>query len=160
MKMEVYMEKSSKKIILLCTSLAILVLALTFCLLDALIPLNLWTHPILNFLFVAFAGFGVLSLVYGFKFKSSGYIFLGTILLSLAIFYLFIQFVFWWLSLIIVLFVSVVLSIVSVCCVGNKTEHADNKSPDYKDYNQRMLEKEALEQQKEPEELPEIKSFK
>ena len=44
---------------------------------------------------------------------------------------------------------------------GNHTEEiALNKSPDYKNYEQRKAEREKAEAESEPEQLPEIKSFK
>ena len=46
-------------------SVAILLISLTVLLLDVFVPLNFWTHPALNFLFVLFLGYGITALVVG-----------------------------------------------------------------------------------------------
>lgn len=151
----------NKRLVIGLTSIVILIASLTVMLLDIFIPLKLWTHPVLNLLFCMFIGFGVLSLTLAIKSKSPWYFFLSAILLGLSIFYVLMQYVKWWIALIVLVLMLVIVAIVSVIIAGNKTEDiALNKSKDYKDYEQRREEKLAKEKEERPVELPEIKSFK
>ena len=89
--------------------------------------------------------------------------FLSSILLGLAFVYAFCCSVpeQWWISLIVVAVIWLIFAILSIMSAGNHTEEiALNKSPDYKNYEQRKAEREKAEAESEPEQLPEIKSFK
>ena len=155
--------KTKKNLITAVMSICILALSLVFTLLDALIPLNVWTHPLLNFLFCIALGFGIMTICFGFIKSSPWYFFLGAILLGLAFFYAFIQYIPWWICLLIVVVVWAIFGITSVMRAGNQTEDlALNKSPDYKTFEKRKAEEKATmgEQEKETKPLPEIKSFK
>ncbi len=153
--------KKTGKILLSLLSIAILVGATVFLVLNCILPLDVWTHPALNFFFIIFAGFGLMTLVLAIKFKSPLYFLISAFLLGGAIFYLVAQYIYWWLGLIIMIIIWGIFPIISYMIAGNKTEDiALNKSEDYKDYKERRAEKEELEKAQEPEELPEIKSFK
>ena len=154
------MKLTKNKMIVYVISLFILLGSLTLTLLDALIPLNLWTHPILTFLFCIFLGFGVMSLVLGYCKKCPWRVFVGSVLFSLAILYVLLQYVFVWLAILITFVLIAILSIFSFMRMGSKTEFALNDSEDYKDYKQRKQEKAQLEESQEQQPLPEIKSFK
>ena len=134
-------------------------LAVTIC--DWAIPLNIYVHPVLTFFMCLFGGLGIMCLVYGIIGKSPWYFFLCAVLLGLSGFYIAVNNIAWWISLIIVFAFWVIIGILSYITAGNKTEDiALNKSPEYKDYKTRKAEKEAAEAAAEPEELPKIKSFK
>lgn len=157
------MKLSKKQFVIAIASIAILVASVAVLLLDALIPLGIWLHPALTFLFCLFTGFGALCLVLGFYDKSPWYFFLSSVLLGLAFIYAFSCSIpkYWWISLIIVIVIWAIFSVMSVMAAGNKTESiALNKSSDYKNYEQRKAEREQAEKNAEPEPLPEIKSFK
>ena len=155
------MKISKKQLLISVVSLAILVVSILFLLLDVLLPIGLWMHPALNFLFVNFVGFGVLTLVLGFSRKSPWYFFLSGLLIGLAVVYALIQYVEWWAAILIAVAIWIVFAIISFIKAGNKTEEiAMNTSSDYKNYEQRKAEKEAAEADKVPEELPKLKSFK
>ena len=95
--------KISKKLMLLAiVSLFVLLASLTVMLLDIFIPLDFWTHPVLNFLFCLCVGFGLISLILGFINKSSWHFFISSILLGLALIYLLAQYMYFWIGLIIV----------------------------------------------------------
>ena len=155
--------KTKKNLILAVLSICILALALTFALVDALVPLNVWTHPLLNFLFCAAVGFGIIAIYLGFAKSSPWYFFLSAVLLGLAFFYVLVQYISWWICLLIVVVVWVIFGIMSFMRAGNQTEDiALNKSPDYKTFEQRKAEEAAkkAEEKKAEKPLPEIKSFK
>lgn len=153
------MEKSKSRIISLSVSLLILVGALVFMICDWAIPIGLWTHPLLNFFAFLCVGFGITSIVFAFLRKSPWFFFLSGGLIALAGLYISIQYLVWWIAVIIFVFVFVVVALLSLMVAGNKTESiALNDSPDYKDYKARKFEKNS--EAKETEELPEIKSFK
>ncbi len=155
------MKIKGKRLALALVSIAVLVVSLTIMLLDIFVPLAFWTHPVLNFLFCLFVGFGVICMGLGFSQTSPWYFFLSSILLGLALIYALMQYILWWIGLIIVGVVWGIFAVLSFIVAGNKTEDiALNKSPDYKTYEQRKAEKEAAEANKETEKLPEIKSFK
>ncbi len=127
------------------SSIAILLIALTVAVLDAVIPtFDLWVHPILTFIFVLFLGFGIMSLIMGFTRSSTWYFFLSAILLGFAFAYGFIcTFMeFWWLAIIIVVVLWAVIALISIAFNGNKTEDiALNSRPDYKVYADRKKDK-------------------
>ena len=151
---------NKKRLTLCIISIAILAVSLTVMLCDYLIPLSFWTHPILNFLFALFVGFGIMSLVLGVTNKSPWYIFTATGLLGLAIIYVLLQYIEWWIGVIFVVVVCAVMAIISVMRSGVKTEDiALNESPEYKNYKQRCAEKNS-EEKSEREEIPQLKSFK
>ena len=134
-------------------------LALTIC--DWAIPLNIYVHPILTFFMCLFGGLGIMCFVYGLLRKSPWYFFLSAVLLGLSGFYIAVNHLDWWLSIIIVFVLWAIIALLSYMTAGNKTEDiALNKSPDYKDYKTRSAEKAAAEAAEEPKELPKIKSFK
>ena len=153
------MEKSKKKVLFTLLSVVIVLLSLTFCIVDAVSSIDVWTHPVLNFLFGLFIGFGALSYFQAFSTKSTMYAFFGTLLVSLAILYGTIQYLPWWGALICAIAFAICLTIISYAVFGNKLEQADNSSPDYKNYIERR-EEEKKQEQEEKIELPEIKSFK
>ena len=155
--------KSKKSIVLGILSVCIIAVALIFTLLDALIPLNVWTHPVLNFLFCICLGFGIMVLSLAFIKQSTWFFFVSAILFGLSFFYVLIQYIPWWLCLIIVIALWVLFAIMSVMVAGNMTESISlNKSPDYKTFDERKAEEKAKEVATEKPEkpLPEIKSFK
>lgn len=152
--------KSKKNLLLGVSVLTVLTLSLVFMLLDALIPLNIWTHPALNFLFALCIGFGIMTLVLAFIKKSPWFFFLSATLLGLAFFYVLMQYITWWIVLIILVVVLAIFAVVSFIISGNQTEDiALNKSQDYKNYEQRKAE-EQKKQSEEEKPLPKIKSFK
>ncbi len=155
------MKITKKQLAVTLVCIAVLVVSLVITLLDALVPLKIWVHPALTFLFCLCVGFGVLLSVLGFARKSVFYFFLSAILLGLALVYALSNYIDWWIGVIVVAVVWAIFGCVSFIANGNRTEDiALNKSPDYKDYKQRKAEKEAAEQAEEKKELPEIKSFK
>ena len=155
------MKKLKSRTISAIISIFILLASLTVMLLDIFVPWRFWTHPILNFLFCIFAGFGVLNFVLGAIKKSPARFFLSALLIVPASFYAIIQYLYWWITLIIIVVIIALFPILSIITCVNKTENiALNKSEDYKNYEQRKAEKEAEEAAKDPEPLPEIKSFK
>ena len=151
------MSNMRKNLLFSILSIIVLALALTLTLLDALLPIGILIHPVLTFLLVNFLGFGLILFVKGITVKSNWFMFISNILLSLALFYLIITFIKWWLALIIVFVFSVIISILTVCICGNPTEYADNKKDGYLSYEQRKALKE---EDVSSQELPEIKSFK
>lgn len=138
-------------------SIIILTVALTFALLDALIPINFLIHPILNFLLLIFVGFGVLFFAKGVSNNSHWFLFISNLLLSLALLYLTVTCVKWWLSVLIVFVFSAIYSIIAYCFCGNIEQVADNKKEGYLTYEQK---KSFKEEDCSSQELPEIKSFK
>ena len=151
----------TKKLIIPVLSVAVLIISLAIMLCDIFIPLNFWTHPVLNFLFCLAIGFGVMCMGLGFARSSVWYFFLSAVLIGLALIYALLQYILWWIGVIVVCVVLIIFSILSIISAGYKTEEiAINKSPKYKNYFQRKEEKEQKEAQAEPEKLPEIKSFK
>lgn len=152
------MKATKKQILVGILSIIVLLGSLAVLLCDILIPLNFWLNPVLNFLFCLAVGFGLISLSIGIIKRSSWYLFIGAILLGLALIYLLAQYIKWWIGLVIVAVLWVVIAIISFMLGANKTEFANNDSPDYEDYKTRKAKK--LENEEQVEELPEIKSFK
>ncbi len=154
------MKITKKQLTISVVSVAILLISLVIMFLDIFVPLNLWTHPALTFLLCMTTCFGVLLLVLGFKDSFAWYCFVGAILLSFAVFYVTVQYLTWWICLIVVFVLLCVAGILCFVRSGSKTEFALNNDPEYKNYKKRKAEKEITDANKGPEELPEIKSFK
>lgn len=151
------MKISKIKKIAALTSVSILLVALAITLCDALIPLNIWLHPVLTFLFVSFIGFGVLCMVVAFVKHSTWYFFLSFIMLAAALSYALLSIGLpWWLIAIICCVLAAIAIAVSLIANGS-TECADNESADYKNYGQRTKEKGSFQS---GEDIPEVKSFK
>jgi hypothetical protein len=152
--MEDYMKKLSNNVLYGIISLCITLASLVLFVLDWAVPLNIWIHPVLTLLFALFLGFGLFCVILGISKKSSWFMFLSTILLSLALFYVLIQYITWWVCLIIVVFYAICSSIMSVIVCGNKTEMVD--TDEIIKNGERVAP--AVEETKE--ELPKLKSFK
>lgn len=155
------MKISKKQLSVVIISLAILICASTLLVLQYALPFDFMTHPVLNFVFVLTCGFGLMTLILAIISKSSFKYFITAILFSLSIVYIFVQFAFWWVGLILSVVISVVLSLIGFISVGSTdTLLAENNSPEYKDFEQRQALKDEKEQSEEKKELPKIKSFK
>lgn len=156
------MKKLGKNTLLYIISICIFVVALVMAIVDFAVPLNLWIHPLLNFLFFIALGFGIMCFALGFIKKSPWYFFLSAMLLAISLVYVLIGFkVVWYIVVISVVALLLVIMSLSFITAGNKTEDiALNKSEDYKNYEQRKAEKEQAVAVQEQEELPQIKSFK
>ena len=154
--------KNSQKIYLIIALISV-ILSVAFMVVNYLVfPLFL-VHPVLNAIALLSLILSITSFVVAIKNKAPVYFMLGGFLLSLVTLYLLLALVIelWWIAVVCTVAVLVVTMLLSYIVAGNKTEDiALNKSPEYKNYEQRKAEKEALEKGKEPEELPEIKSFK
>ena len=137
------MKITKKQLSVAIVSILILVGALTFLLCDLLIPLHLWTHPILNFLLVLFLGFGITCLVLAIFNRQPWYFFISSGLLALSLFYIVVQYIYFWVALIIAVVFIAIMVIICFIFNGNKTENISlNKRSDYKDYFQRKAEEE------------------
>lgn len=155
------MKINKKQLLFSLISIGIIIVSTVFTLLDVLIPLNIWLHPVLNFLFINLLGFGLMLLILAFIKYSPWYFFLSSVCLGLSLEYVLLQYIYWWLGAIIVGAVVVIVAIFSFIISGNKTEDISlNKSPDYKNYQERKQEKQQIEENEEKEELPKLKSFK
>ncbi|MBE7083606.1 MAG: Trep_Strep domain-containing protein [Clostridiales bacterium] len=153
------MKISKSKMLVGILSIAILVVSLVVMFCDIFIPINFWVHPVLNFLFCLFTGFGIVAIVLAFINKSSWYFFICAILLGFALLYALINYIEWWIAIIVAVVFAIIISLLSFITSSNKTESiALNASPDYKNYEQRKAEEQSVKE--ETEELPEIKSFK
>ena len=151
--------KNKVSVITAVASVCVLLVSLTVTLLDALIPLSIWDHPVLTLLFCLCCGFGVIALVLGIVKKSPWFTFLSSILLGLAIFYAVAHYVIWWLCLIVVLVFWIIMALVSFLRSGNRTESiALNR--DENGNIVKMNYKIDGDKPAEEKELPEIKSFK
>lgn len=153
------MKTSKNRVILGITSIIIFVLATVLMIVDWAVPLNLFTHPVLNFVAVLFLGFGIISLVLSLKKKLVWFLFLSAILIGFFALYILLNVLdAWWIALVIMVAIWAVFAIISVMVFGNITENISiNKSPDYKTYHERKAEQK---EETEEETLPEIKSFK
>ena len=158
------MKTTKKQLIIAISSLLILVIALTFCILDFTGIVKFWQwawHPILTFLLFAFVGFGFICMILGILNKSPWFYFLTSVLLSMALFGILFHYIPWWICLIAVIVLCSITALFSFITAGNKTENiALNDKPEYKNYKERREEKLKAEAENEKEELPEIKSFK
>ena len=135
LKSEVIMKISKNGLIVALISLLILLGSLTVMLVNIFSECKFWTHPVLNFLFCIFAGFGVLSFVLGVIKKSPAHFFLSALLVVPASFYAIIQYLYWWITLVIIVVIIAIFPILSIITCGNKTENIElNKSKDYKNY--------------------------
>lgn len=153
------MKSCNEKKIIGIASIIILLLSLILMIMDFVLPLNLWTHPVLNFFFSLFIGLGITCIMIGLLKHRVFMFFIGILLSGLAVFYLIIQYFVWWIALISCFVYIAVLTIINILINGNKTDDiALNNSKDYRDYRNRA-EKTDIEEEKQ-EELPEIKSFK
>lgn len=155
------MKNTKKQFFISVLSILIFLSSLALMLCDIFIPLNIWTHPVLTFVFALFVGFGIMTFAFGIVKGSPWYFFLSAVLIGLSGFYVLIQYLKLWIALIILFVFLAIMPIISIIFSGNKTENiALNKSPDYKNYHERKAEKTAKEKEELDEELPEIKSFK
>lgn len=157
--------KNKKNLLLGIISICIFVFALTFTILNAVLPFKFLTHPALNFFLCLFVGFGIMTLVLAFKNRSPWFFFLTAILLGLSALYVTLYYLtsLWWLCIIIFVVILAVVALTSIMVAGNKTEEiALNKSPDYKTFEQRKTEEQEKDANTEKTEkpLPQIKSFK
>lgn len=152
--------KNQKKLIVPILSIAILLVSLAIMLCDILVPLSIWVHPVLTFLFCAFIGFGTLSFALGFIKKSPWFFFVGAILVGLALIYALSNYIAWWITLIVVVVIWIVFAILSFMSCGSVEDIAKNNNPEYKTYEQRKAENVENNNKKEEKELPKIKSFK
>ena len=120
--------------------------ALAFSLCDYLLPLRLWTHPALNFLFVIFLGFGVSSLIRALIKKAPIFFFLTALFFAPSLFYILIQYLAWWICIICVVVLCSIIATLSYIVCGNVTESvALNEKADYKNYKQRKEDQTKLE---------------
>ena len=154
------MKNTNTRKILSLISILIVLASTALMFVDIFTDFTFGFHPALTFLFVLLAGFGIMSLSLGITRKSPAYFFLSSLLLGLALLYVFIIYVkAWWLIIILMFVVWSLMAILSLMRNGNRTEDiALNKDENYKNYQQRKAEK-ALQEEKE-EKIPEIKSFK
>ncbi len=151
------MKISKKQVIFYAVAILIVLSSVAFLLCDCLIPLNIWTHPVLNFLFFICLGFGIEVFVYGFINKSPWFIFVSSLLLGLTLIYLLAHYIAWWIGLIVIVSIWVVIAFINIIFIGNKTENiALNSSDDYVPYKDRIKQ----DKEEKPEDLPQIKSFK
>ncbi len=155
------MKITRKQLVYGIVSIVILLASLSLTLCDALIPLNIWVHPALTFVFALAVGFGAMCVVLGVAKKSAWYIFLAAILLGIALFYVLIHYIKWWLVLITIVVFWLIIRVICFLIINNNTENiALNKSKDYKNYEERCAEKATTESDVKPEDLPKIKTFK
>ncbi len=157
------MKINKSQLVTSIASIAIFLISLAVMICDFVIPLDLWTHPILTFIFCLSVGFFVLSILLGMVKKSVWYLFLGAICVTFSIIYPFAHTDFWWIGIIVTIVSWALIAIISYILMGSRTEDiALNKSPEYKNYKQRAAEKQEAEkaEQELQEELPQIKSFK
>ncbi len=155
------MKKSLKNNLDYVVSILTLLISLAITVCDAVIEgFDFWTHPILNFLFFVATLYGVYVLIKGIFTRNPWQFFISGILLSLALLYALLHYLFIWLTLVILFCFIAIIALTSLAVCGNKTENiAKNKSPDYKDYKTRMAEKNKQENEETHEEVV-IKSFK
>ncbi len=151
------MKITRKQLGVCLASIAVILISLAVMLCDFILPLNLWTHPVLTFIFSLSVGFAIIAIILGIINKSTWYFFLSCFCVAFAVIYPFAHYSFWWIGLIIVVVMCLVLGIFGFM-IGHKPI-ALNESPDYKNYIEREQEKEK-EVELKKEELPEIKSFK
>ncbi len=152
------MKVAKNKIFYGIISIFILLVSLTFSIVDFIVPLNFWTHPVLNFAFLICLGFGLFGIIYGLKNKASMFVLAGAFLLGLASYYAFFQYLGWFMPLIIVFTIWAIFAIIGYVRIGIIAEQALNDSPEYKaDLIKNGI---GLNGDAETEELPEIKSFK
>ncbi len=158
------MKISKKQFAYAIATLAVFVLALVLTILEWSKVFIVCSHPIFMFFLVVSAGLGILATVRAFLDKSPFFFFLGAILFMYLTSYCLADFahMVWWLIVIVAVVVAMLFFVLSFIFAGNRTENiALNKSPDYKNYEQRRLERDAKEKAEEESYVPpEIKSFK
>lgn len=150
------------KAYLLC-GIAIIVLSVAFMVLNLLLFKDFLVHPVLNAVALSALLFAIVSYVKAYTAKAPVYFMLGGILLGFVVLYvllaLFIEV--WWVAVIVAAALFMITALISYYIAGNKTEEiALNKSPEYKNYQERMKEKYEQAEKEDKKELPEIKSFK
>ncbi len=158
------MKISKKQLAYALSTLAVFLIALILTVLEWCKIFTLCSHPVFMFFLVVSAGLGVLATVRAFTEKSPFFFFLAAVLFMYLVSYCLADFVhmIWWLIAIVAIVIAVVFVVFSFITAGNKTEQiALNKSPDYKNYEQRRAEREEKEKTEEENYVPpEIKSFK
>ncbi len=140
-------------------SIVILLVSLAVMIIDFAVPtVNIFIHPVLTFLMCLCIGFGILHLCLGVVNKSAFYTFLGAIWLGLAIFYVLICLLNWWIALISVVVFWLIMGSLNTIINGNSADDsAMNKDgDDYKTYQERKEEV----TEENGKEVPELKSFK
>ena len=146
------------------SALAVFVLALVLTILEWSGVFTVCSHPILMFFLVAAAGLGVILAVQGFLGKSPFRFFLSAVMFLYVASYCLADFahMVWWLIVIVDAVIAILFVVISFMMAGSRTEDiALNKSPDYKNYEQRSAEREEKEKAEEENYVPpEIKSFK
>ncbi len=139
-------------------------LALVFTILEWAGAFTVCSHPVWMFFFVLAAGLGVLLAVQGLSEKSPFLMLLAAVLIVFAFSYALADWAHlaWWLIVLVDVVLVAFFVLVNFLRSGNKTEEiALNKSPDYKNYEERKAEREAQEKAEEENYVPpEIKSFK
>ncbi len=159
------MKITKKQLCLSVFAIAIIVIALTLTLVKALVPLKFWgtgaLYEILFFVFCIAIGFSIMCAYIAFCKKSPWYFFLSATLLGVAVAYAVSYYLAWWIGAIVVLCLLAIIAIISFITAGSHTEEiALNNDGEYKNYEQRKLEKQEQENLIEEKELPKIKSFK
>lgn len=147
----------------LCCGIAIIVLSVAFMIVNYLSFPDFLVHPVLNAIAFLLIAFTILAYVKAISAKAPVYFMLGGIMLGFVILYVLIAALpkLWWIAIVVTIAVWAITALLSYIISGNKTEEiALNKSPDYKNYEERMKEKYAEAEKKDNKELPEIKSFK
>lgn len=155
------LSKNNKKYLGL--GIAIIVLSVAFMIVNYLCFSDFLVHPVLNAVALAVLAFSIVSYIKAFTEKAPVYFMLGGILIGFVVLYVLIASLpeIWWIAVVITVAIWLITALTSFIVAGNKTEEiALNKSPDYKDYNERMKEKYEQAKKEDNKELPEIKSFK
>ena len=143
--------------------IAIIVLSVAFMIVNFLVFPDFLVHPVLNAVAFLSLAFSAVSFIKAFSEKAPVYFMLGGILCGFVVLYVLLSLIIdlWWIAVVITVAIWFITALVSFIVAGNKTEEiALNKSPDYKNYEERMKEKYEKAAEEEKKELPEIKSFK
>lgn len=153
----------NKKINLI-VSICIVLVSIVPMILQIVGVLSLWntfSHPVLTYFLTVLALFGVYGyVVFAVRKSAVGGLF-GAILLSVFSVLVLVHYSFWWIVFVIVPVICLVTGMLGYLLRGDKTEKiALNANTDYKDYNQRKAEREAVEKNEEKKEVPTLKSFK
>lgn len=158
------MKITKKQAVYSVAALAVIILALVLTILEWTEVFVICSHPVFMFFLVAAAGLGIIVTVQGAENKSPFRFFLAAVLFIYVASYALADFASlpWWIILIVDVVILILFVTVSFMVAGNKTEAiALNKSPDYKNYEERQAEREAKEKAEEENYTPpEIKSFK
>lgn len=139
------MNKNNKINLILAMMVFIVSLVLAIC--NGVMEELKFGIPVVNFFFYLFTGFALISYGIAIKNKKPQYFFLGAILATLCVIYLFILLkIVWWIILLSCIVVIALSILLSYLIAGNQTEDiALNKSPEYKNYKERQAEKEEKE---------------